>query len=47
MLHFLQHFHFVIDHLLVALDILLENDLDSDLSLRAVRLTNNAIRACA
>lgn len=42
-LHLLQHFQFVIDHLLIAADILLQDDLDSDLAIRAVGLANDAI----
>jgi hypothetical protein len=43
MLHSLQHLHFVVHHLLVALDILLENNLDSALALRPVCLADYAI----
>lgn len=45
MLQFLQHVEFVVDHLLVSLDVLLENDLDSDLAGRAVSLSDNSIGA--
>lgn len=43
MLHSLQHFHFVVHHLLIAFDILLENNFDSALALRAVGLADYAI----
>jgi hypothetical protein len=43
MLHPLQHLHLVVHHLLVALDILLEDDLDSALALRPVCLAHYAI----
>lgn len=43
----LQHLQLIIDHLLVALDILLEDDLHSDLSSAAFSLANNAICASA
>lgn len=39
----LQHGKLVIDHLLVAFDILLQDNLDSNLASRAVRLTNDTI----
>jgi hypothetical protein len=42
-LELLQHLELVIDHLLVALDISLEDDLDCDLAGRAVGLTNYSI----
>lgn len=47
MLHSLQHLHLVVHHLLVALDILLENDLDSALALRPVCLAHYAICSSA
>jgi hypothetical protein len=43
MLHALEHLHFVVDHLFVALDVLLEDDLDSAFSQRSVSLTDDAI----
>lgn len=43
MLHSLQHLHLVVHHLLVALDILLEYDLDGDFPLWAVRLPHYAV----
>lgn len=43
MLELLQHLELVIDHLLVALDISLEDDLYSDLAGRAIGLANNSI----
>lgn len=43
MLEFLQHLELVIDHLLVTLDISLEDDLHSDLAGRAIGLTNDSI----
>lgn len=39
----LQHLQFVVDHLLIALHILLEDDLDGHLSRTAVCFTDNAI----
>ena len=44
-LHLLQHLQFVVDHLLVSANVLLQDDLDSDLALGAVGLANNAIGA--
>jgi hypothetical protein len=46
-LHFLQHFQLVVDHLLVAADILLQDDLDCDLAVRAVSLTDDTISSSA
>jgi hypothetical protein len=44
-LHALQHLEFVVDHLLVAADILLQDDLDRDLALRTVGLAHDTICA--
>jgi hypothetical protein len=46
-LHALQHFQLIVDHLLIAPHVLLEDDLDGHLSLRAVGLAHNAIGASA
>lgn len=43
----LKHVELVIDHPLVALDVLLQDDLDSDLALWAIGLSDDAIGACA
>jgi hypothetical protein len=43
----LQHVQLVVDHALVALDVLLQDDLDGDLAGRAVCLADDAIRAGA
>jgi hypothetical protein len=43
MLELLKHLKFVIDHLLIALDVSLEDNLDSDLAGRAIGLTNDSI----
>jgi hypothetical protein len=43
--HALKHLQLVVDHLLVAPHVLLQNDLDCDLALRAVSLADDAIRA--
>jgi hypothetical protein len=45
MLQPLQHGKLVIDHLLVAFDVLFQDDLDGNLASRAVRLTNDSICA--
>jgi hypothetical protein len=42
-LHALQHLELVIDHLLVSANILLQDDLDGDLALGAVGLSDDAI----
>lgn len=42
-LHLLQHLQLVIDHLLIAANILLQDDLDRDLAIRAVGLANDTI----
>lgn len=42
-LHLLQHFQLIVDHLLVTADILLQDDLHRDLALRAVGLSNDTI----
>lgn len=47
MLHSLQHLHLIVYHLFIALDILLEDDLDSAFALRAVCLADYAICSCA
>lgn len=39
----LEHIKLVIYHLFIALDIFLENDLDGDLTVGAVSLTDDAI----
>lgn len=44
-LHALQHLEFVVNHLLIALDILLEDNLDGDLSRRAIGLSDDSICA--
>ena len=41
----LKHRQLVVHHLLVALDVLLEDDLDGDLAGRAFSLANDAICA--
>lgn len=46
-LHSLQHLHLIVYHLLVALDILLEDDLDSAFAFRAVCLADYAICSSA
>lgn len=43
----LQHVELVVHHLLVAFDILLQNDLDGDLASRPLGLANDAIGAGA
>ena len=43
MLKLLQHLKLVVDHLLVALDVSLEDNLHSDLASRAIGLTNDSI----
>jgi hypothetical protein len=42
-LHLLQHLQLVVDHLFIPLDILLQDDLDGDLAVGAVSLSDNAI----
>lgn len=42
-LHALKHLQLIIDHLLVAAHILLQDNLDCDLALRAVSFPNDAI----
>lgn len=44
-LHALQHLEFIVNHLLVSANILFQDDLDRNLTLRAVGLTDNAVRA--
>lgn len=46
-LHALQHFQLVVDHLLVSAHILLQDDLDGDLALGAVCLSDDAVCASA
>lgn len=41
----LQHLEFVIDHLLIASDILLQDDLDGDFALGGVGFANDSISA--
>lgn len=43
----LEHVKLVVHHLLVALDVLLQDNLDSHLALWAVGFSDNAIGACA
>ena len=43
--HPLQHFELVVYHLLVALDVLLEDDLDGKLLAMLFRLPDNAVSA--
>jgi hypothetical protein len=43
MTHVVQHFHFVVHHLLVAFDIFLQDDLDGDLAGGAVCFADDAI----
>lgn len=45
--HALKHLQLVVDHLLVAAHVLLQDDLDRDLALGAVGLPDNAICAGA
>jgi hypothetical protein len=45
--HALQHLQLIVDHLLVSADILLQDNLDGDLALRAVGLSYDAICAGA
>jgi hypothetical protein len=47
MLHALQHLQLIVHHLLVAADILLQDDLDGDLALGTVSLPDNPICASA
>jgi len=46
MLQPLKHVKLVVDHALVALDILLQNDLDSHLARGAIGLPHDAVCAC-
>lgn len=46
MMHALEHIKLIIDHLFIALDVLLEYDLDGNLALRTICLSHNAISAC-
>lgn len=43
MFHLLEEVKLVVDHLLVALDVLLEDDLDCDLASRALGLADDTI----
>jgi hypothetical protein len=43
--HALKHLQLIVDHLLVAAHVLLQDDLDRDLTLGAVGLSHDAIRA--
>ena len=43
--HALKHLQLVVNHLLVAAHVLLQDDLDRDLALRTVGLSHDAIRA--
>jgi hypothetical protein len=45
-LHPLQHLHLIVDHLLIALYILLKDDLHGNLALGPICLANDAVRAC-
>lgn len=47
MLELLKHLQLVVDHLLITLDIALQDDLDGDLAIGAVGLTDDAIGAGA
>lgn len=42
-LHALQHLQLIVHHLLVAPDIFLQDDFDSDLAFRALGLSDNAV----
>jgi hypothetical protein len=46
-LHALQHLQLIVHHLLISLDILLQDDFDSDLALGAVGLAHDAVCAGA
>jgi len=46
-LHALQHLQLIVHHLLVATDVLFQDDLNSDLALGAVGLADDAISAGA
>ena len=46
-LHLLQHFQFIVNHLLVAANILLQDYLDRDLAVWAVGLSNDTISSSA
>ena len=47
MSHLLQHLQLVVDHLVIAFDVLLQDDLDCDFALGSVGLLDNAIGTCA
>lgn len=42
----LEHVELVVDHFLVALDVLLQDDFDSNLALWAVGLSDDSIGSC-
>lgn len=46
-LHLLQHLHLVVHHLFIALDILLQDNLDRHLAVGAICFANDTICACA
>ena len=46
-LHLLQHFQLVVDHLLVTADILLQDDLHGDLALGTVSFSDNTVCSSA
>ena len=41
----LKHLQLIVDHLLIALDVLLQDNLHRDLALRAIGLADNAVCA--
>jgi hypothetical protein len=43
--HFSEHLHLVVDHLLVASHVFLQDDLDCDFAVRAFGFADNAIGA--
>jgi hypothetical protein len=47
MIQLSQQTHFILDHLFIALDALLHNDLDSNLAGWAIGLSNDAVRTGA
>ena len=47
MLHSLQHFQLVVDHLLVSAHILLQDNFDSNLALGAVRFPDDTVGPCS
>lgn len=44
-LHLLQHFQLIVDHLLVATNVLLQDDLDCNFAIWAIGLTNDTVRS--